>query len=84
VAVQEERVERLLELQLGKRALVVEVARTQLHPPALRLSVLGPLPPPGSSYRRHEDAYLRSAAELDALVDALARARARLRELDDV
>ncbi len=79
-AVLEETCETMAELALGRRTLRVEVARTTLHPPALRLSVLGPSPAAG--YRRHEDCYIRSAEEFDALLVALTRARARLRELD--
>jgi|CZKU01.1.fsa_nt_gi hypothetical protein len=82
-AISREESETILELTLGRRDLSIEVASTDLHRPSIRVRIFGPPPPPsaGTSYRRHEDIYVRSPEEFDAIVDAFARARARLRQL---
>jgi hypothetical protein len=81
-AIASERVEPVLALPLGRRDLTVELAETDVHPLSVRLTLWAPRPKPGerSDYRRREAVFLRSGSELDALIEALKRARAKLAE----
>jgi|HubBroStandDraft_4_1064222.scaffolds.fasta_scaffold1073206_2 hypothetical protein len=72
----EVRVEHLAHLEVGRRAISLHISSSEKHGVCLRLGVMAP-PPPNGGHRLHQEAHLY-LRELDALLEALTTARARL------
>jgi hypothetical protein len=73
----ETRVEQIFAVDLGRRRLEVAFVSSDVRSPAVRLTAFAP-PPSAGGYRRREELHMPRLAELDALMSALADARARL------
>ena len=73
----ETRVEQILGVDLGRRRLEVALVQSDGRSAAVRLTAFAP-PPSTGGYRRREELHMPRLDELDALMSALADARARL------